>query len=279
MAVSLSTNFVTLFDAEVKQGYQAQQQLAGTCRIRSGVVGSTVKFPKVGKGVAGLRIPQTDVTPLNVAHTNVTATLSDYAAPEYTDIFDQSHVNYNERQELVKVVSGAIGRRADQIKLDALAASSTSLTVANSIGGSNTNLVVAKIREAKRLLDGNNVPAGNRYFLMSADGLANLLSQTEISSSDYNTVKSLVNGAVDTFLGFRFIMMGDRDEGGLSIDGSSDRSTFAWHSDALGYAESIGQATEINYIAEKTSWLVTGKLSAGAVAIDDEGIVKITTRE
>jgi len=279
MAVSLSTNFVTLFDAEVKQAYQGQQQLAGTCRARMGVVGSTVTFPKIGKGVAGVRIPQTDVTPLNVAHTNVSASLSDYAAPEYTDIFDQSHVNYEERQELVQVISGAIGRRADQIKLDALTASSTSLTVSNDIGGTDTNLSVAKIRESKRLMDGNNVPSGDRYFLMSADGLANLLSETEITSSDFNTIKSLVNGAVDSFLGFKFIMMGDRDEGGLSIDGSSDRSTFAWHKNALGYAESIAASTEINYIAEKTSWLVTGKLSAGAVAIDDEGIVKITTRE
>jgi hypothetical protein len=279
MAVSLSTNFVTLFDAEVKQAYQAQQQLAGTCRTRTGVVGSTVQFPKIGKGVAGIRIPQTDVTPLNVAHTNVTATLSDYAAPEYTDIFDQTHVNYNERQELVEVVSGAIGRRADQIKLDALAASSTSLTVSNDIGGTDTNLNVTKIREAKRLMDGKNVPAADRFFLMSADGLANLLSETEVSSSDFNTVRSLVNGQVDTFLGFKFIMMGDRDEGGLSIDGSSDRSTFAWHKAALGFAESMAQSTEINYIAEKTSWLVTGKLSAGSVAIDDEAIVKITSRE
>jgi hypothetical protein len=279
MAVSLSTNFVTLFDAEVKQAYQAQQQLMGTCRSRTGVVGSTVQFPKIGKGVAGIRIPQTDVTPLNVAHTNVSATLADFAAPEYTDIFDQTHVNYEERNELVQVVAGAIGRRADQIKLDALAASSTSLTVSNDIGGTDSNLNVAKIRESKRLMDGNNVPASDRFFLMSADGLANLLSETEISSSDFNTVKALVNGQVDTFLGFKFIMMGDRDEGGLAIDGSSDRTTFAWHKDALGYAESMAQGTEINYVAEKTSWLVTGKLSAGATAIDDEGIVILTSRE
>jgi hypothetical protein len=65
----------------------------------------------------------------------------------------------------------------------------------------------------------------------------------------------------------------------LAIDGSSDRTTFAWHKAALGFAESMAQSTEINYIAEKTSWLVTGKLSAGATAIDDEGIVILTTRE
>lgn len=279
MAVSLSTNFVTLFDAEVKQAYAAEQQLAGTCRTRTGVVGSTVQFPLIGKGVAGIRIPQTDVTPLNIAHTNVTATLSDFAAPEYTDIFDQTHVNYEERSELVQVVAGAIGRRADQIKLDAMVAATPTATVSNDIGGTDSNLNVAKIREAKRQLDGNNVPAADRFFLMSADGLANLLSETEISSSDFNTVKALVNGQVNTFLGFTFIMMGDRDEGGLTIDGSSDRTSFAWHKDAMGYAESMAQSTEINYVAEKTSWLVTGKLSAGAVAIDPEGLVEITTRE
>ena len=279
MAVSLSTNFVTLFDAEVKQAYAAEQQLAGTCRTRTGVVGSTVQFPLIGKGVAGIRIPQTDVTPLNIAHTNVTATLSDFAAPEYTDIFDQTHVNYEERSELVQVVAGAIGRRADQIKLDAMVAATPTATVTNDIGGTDSNLNVAKIREAKRQLDGNNVPTADRFFLMSADGLANLLSETEISSSDFNTVKALVNGQVNTFLGFTFIMMGDRDEGGLTIDGSSDRTSFAWHKDAMGYAESMAQSTEINYVAEKTSWLVTGKLSAGAVAIDPEGLVEITTRE
>jgi hypothetical protein len=279
MAVSLSTNFVTLFDAEVKQAYAAQQQLAGTCRSRMGVVGSTVQFPKIGKGQAQPRIPQTDVVPLNVAHTNVTCSLSDYVAPEYTDVFDQSHVNYEERAELVQVVAGAIGRRSDQIKLDALAASSTSLTVANSIGGANTNLNVAKVREAKRLLDGKNVPKADRYFTMHADGLSSLLSETEVGSSDYNNVRALINGEVMQFLGFSFITFGDMDEGGLAIDGSSDRTHFAWHKDALGYAESISQRTEINYVAEKTSWLVTSMLSAGATSIDDEGIVIITSRE
>jgi len=279
MAASLSTNFVTLFDAEVKQAYQAEQQLKGMCRTRMGVVGSTVQFPKIGKGQATARIPQTDVVPLNVAHTNVTATLADYVAPEYTDIFDQSHVNYEERQELVKVVSGAIGRRADQIKLDALAASSTTLTVGNDIGGTDTNLNVAKIREAKRLLDGNSVPKADRFFSMHADGLSALLGETEIGSSDYNAVRALVNGEVNSYLGFSFVTFGDMDEGGLASDGSSDRTSFAWHKNALGYGESISQRSEINYIPEKTSWLVTAMLSAGAVAIDDEGIVILTTRE
>ena len=279
MAVSLSTNFVKLFEAEVKQAYQSEQKLMGTCRTRSGVVGSTVQFPKIAKAQATVHIPQTDLVALNVTHSNATATLSNYAAPEYTSIFDQQKVNYDERQELVKVVSSAIGRRADQIKLDALTASSTSRTVANSIGGSNTNLNFAKVREAKRLLDGQSVPAADRCLLIHADSLASLLSESQATSVDYVTSQNLMDGKVDTWMGFIVMMFGDMDEGGLAIDGSSDRSLFAFHKDALGYAEGIGIKTEMNYIPEKASWLTTCMLSAGAVAIDDSGIVKITARE
>ena len=279
MSVSLSTNFITLFDSEVKQAYQAGQDLMGTCRARSGVIGSTVQFPKLGKGVATVRTPQTDVVPLNLVHTNATATLSDYIAPEYSDIFNQAKVNYQERAELVQAVGSAIGRRADQLKLDALAASGTSLTVSNDIGGTDTNINVAKLREAKRLMDGANVPKADRHMAISADGLSNLLSETEVGSADYNNVKALVSGEVSHYLGFNVISLGDRDEGGLAIDGSSDRTCFAWHKSALGYAEGIAQKTNIDWIPENPSWLVASMLSAGAVAIDDEGIVIITARE
>ena len=279
MSVSLSNAFVTLFDAEVKQAYQGKAMLVPAVRQRRGVEGSTVKFPKVGKGVATVRVPQTDVTPLNVGFSNVTLTLQDYNAAEYSDIFSQAKVNFDERQELVQVVAGAMGRRQDQMILDALAASSTSLTVANSIGGANTNMNVAKLREAKRLLDKGNVPPDGRHIIIHANGLANLLSETSVTSTDFNSVKALVQGEINTFLGFTFHVLGDRSEGGLAIDGSLDRTCFAFHKDAVGYGEGIGMRTEINYIAEKTSWLVNEVFSAGAIAIDAEGIVSITCRE
>lgn len=279
MAINLSTAFVTLFDAEVKQAYQAQAMLRGAVRLRSGVEGATYKFPKIGRGVAQVRVPQTDVTPLNAEYGQVTVSLEDWIAAEYSDIFMQQKVNFDERRELVQVVSSAIGRRQDQLILDALQASSTSLTVANSVGGNDTNLNVAKLREAKRLLDANNVPMRDRHLIIHADSLASLLGETSVTSSDFNTVKALVQGDINTFLGFTFHTMGDRDEGGLPIDGSDDRTVYAFHREALGMAEGISPKTEINYVPEKTSFLVASMFSAGAVAIDDEGIVKITCRE
>ena len=279
MAIGLSNAFVTLFDAEVKQAYQAKAELVGAVRQRRGVEGSTAKFPKVGKGVATLRIPQTDVTPLNVDFSQVTATMQDWNAAEYSDIFMQQKVNFDERQELVQVVANAIGRRQDQLIIDALEGSGTSLTVANDIGGTDTNLNVAKLREAKKLLDKGNVPPQDRHVVLHANNLAALLSETEVTSSDFNTVKALVSGEINTYLGFTFHILGDRTEGGLTVDGSLDRTVLAFHKDAIGYAEGMGPKTEINYVPEKTSFLVNAMFSAGAVAIDAEGIVDITCRE
>lgn len=279
MSISLSNAFVTLFDAEVKQAYQGKAMLVGAVRQRRGVEGSQVKFPKVGRGVATARVSQTDVTPMNVGFSTVTCTLSDWNAAEYSDIFSQAKVNFDERSELVQVVGAAIGRRQDQLILDALAAASGTGTVANSVGGTNTNMNIAKLREAAKILNQKNVPSEGRHIIIHANSLAAMLEQTSVTSSDFNTVKALVQGEINAFMGFTFHVLGDRSEGGLPIDGSSDRTLYAFHRDAIGYAEGIAPKTEINYIPEKTSWLVNALFSAGAVAIDAEGIVKITARD
>jgi hypothetical protein len=278
MAIALSNAFVTLFDAEVKQAYQAKAQLVGAVRQRRGVEGSTVKFPKVGKGVATPRVTQSDVTPMNVGFSNVTCTLQDWNAAEYSDIFSQQKVNFDERNELVQVVSSAIGRRQDQLILDALGSSSTSLVVTEDEGGTDTGLNVAKLRAAKRLLDKNNVPPTDRHMIIHANSLASLLGETSVTSADFNTVRALVAGELNTFLGFTFHTIGDRAEGGLPI-ASSERKLWAFHRDALGYAEGIAPRSEINYIPEKTSWLVNAVFSAGAIAIDAEGIVEVQTTD
>jgi len=277
MAVGISNAFVQLFDAEVKQAYQASRALAGVTRERNNVEGNQVKFPKIGKGTATIRVPQSDVTPLNVSYSQVTASMSDYIAAEYSDIFHQAKVNFDERRELVQVVGNAIGRRMDQLVIDALNAASSPSTVSTDIGGAGTNLNLAKLLAAKKALDAKNVPAEGRCMVIHANGLAALLDETELTSSDFATVKALSMGEIDTFLGFKFIMLGDRDEGGLPLP--STRTSFAFHRDAVGLGISMNQRSEINYVPEKTSFLVASMFSAGAIAIDDEGIVKISSTE
>jgi len=282
MAQSITNAFVTLFDAEVKQAYQADSVLRGAVRLRSGVQGNTYKFPKLGKGSATARIPQTDVTPLNVTYSQVSCTMSDYNAAEYSDVFHQAKVNFDERSELVQVVSKAIGRRLDQLIIDALDGASSPSTVAKTVVTSGTaassNLNVGKLIASKKALDAKNVPFDDRHLVCHANSLAGMLGDERAISGDYASIKALVSGEINTFLGFKFHIVGDRDEGGLPLS-TNDRSVFAFHRSALGMAENMSMKTEINYVAEKTSFLVNSMFSAGSVAIDDEGIVDITCDE
>ena len=280
---NLSPAFTQLFEAEVHQAYQGAAVLTGAARTRTGVVGSTVNFPKVGKGQASVRTPGTDVVPLNTSFSSVSCTLTDFSASEYSDIFLQNKINFDERRELAQVVGSAIGRRQDQIILDALAAASAGSTVANTVvtTGSATasDLNVGKIIAAKKAMDAKNVPTQNRHMIIHANNLAGLLGDERAISGDFQNIRALVSGELNTMMCFQFHILGDRDEGGLSIDGSNDRTCFAFHQSALGVAVGMPASTEINYIAEKTSFLVTAKLSMGSIAIDTDGIVDVVCRE
>ena len=250
--------------------------------MRTGVIGDAVKFPKVGKGQASIRVPQSDVVPINASFSSVSVSLADYVASEYSDIFNQQKVNFDERRELAQVVGNAIGRREDQILIDALQAASAGTTVAKNVvtsgSAANSNLNVGKIIAAKKGLDAANVPMTDRHFVIHANNLAGLLSDERAISSDFQTLQALVQGSINTMMGFTFHIVGDRDEGGLPL-ASSDRTCFAFHRSALGCAVGIAPKTEINYIPEKTSFLVTSMLSMGAAAIDVDGIVDVVCAE
>lgn len=283
MSTGLSTAFITLFEAEVKQAYQGDAVLRNAVRMRTNVEGSTVKFPKIGKGTAQVRTPQTDVVPLNTSFSTVTATMTDYIAAEYSDIFDQQKVNFDERQELAQVVGKAIARREDQIIIDVMEAASPGATIANTVVTSGSaaasDLNIGKIIAAKKALDAANVPPTDRHAVIHANSLAGLLGDERAISGDFQNIKALVAGELNTMMGFQFHIVGDRDEGGLAIDGSSDRNTFFFHKSAIGCGVGIPPKVEVNYVPEKTSFLVSAMYSAGAVAIDTAGLIKVTCRE
>lgn len=282
MSTNLSPAFVQLFEAEVHQAYQGAAVLRGAARTRTGVVGDTVKFPKVGKGSASVRTPQTDVVPINGSFSSVSVSLTDFVAAEYSDVFNQAKVNFDERQELAALVGNAIGRREDQIIIDALDAASAGSTVAKTVvttgSAAASNLNVGKIIAAKKALDAKNVPATDRHFIIHANNLAGLLGDERAISSDFQTLQALVGGQINQMMGFTFHIVGDRDEGGLPL-ATADRTCFAFHRSAIGVGVGIAPKTEINYIPQKTSFLITAMLSMGAGAIDVDGIVDVICEE
>jgi len=287
MSKNLSSVASEQFDSEVKHEFQTAGVLNGTVTVRNGVVGDTYNFRKMGKGLATQRTaPSSDSIPMDVDHSLIPVTLTDWDADEYTDIFNAAEVNFDEMRELSVTIASALGRRKDQTVIDAAAAGTYSATptagqgglVGTDIGGVGTGWNVTKIRAAKKFLDKRGVPSMDRHAAITADGLEDLLGETEVTSADYNTVRALAQGEIDTFMGFKFHIIEDRDEGGLSKTGTL-QDNYMWHSSAVGQAIGKDITTGADWIAHKKSWLSHGEFKAGSVIRDNEGIVKVQTTE
>jgi hypothetical protein len=279
MSKNLSNAAVTEFDSEVKHEYQGMKTLRDCVTVRNNVVGEAYKFTRMGKGLANQKASQADVTPMDISHDRQTANLENWNAPEYTDIFDQAEVNFDEKAELAQTIAKAIGRREDQIIIDVLAG----ITYATTNDGDPdtgfsttvaTNFTLDTIRTVKSHLDDIEAEQENRFICVRAAALQKLLEDNTVTSADFNTVRALVNGELNTYMGFTFKVIGTRTEGGLPGVAAS-REAFAWHKAAVGLAIGIDMKTTIDWVAQKTSWLANGMYKAGAVAREPQGITRI----
>jgi len=281
MSKFLSNAAVQEFDSEVKHEYQGTKSLRETVTIRTGVVGDAYKFTRMGKGLANQKATQADVTPMDISHGRQTASLENWNAPEYTDIFDAAEVNFDEKSELATTIAKAIGRREDQLVIDAMAAATFAATNDEDPDtgrvfdiSATRNFDLDSIRRAAGHLDDIEADESDRHIVLRAQAMQTLLEDTEVTSSDYNTVKALVNGTLNSYMGFQFHKIGTRKEGGLP-GVAADRIAFAYHKSAVGLAIGIDMQTTIDWVAQKTSWLANGIFKAGAVAREAQGIVKI----
>jgi len=272
MSKTLSAAAQQQFDDMVLQEFQGTGSLRNTVTIRNNVVGDIYKFRHMGKGMANQKPSQADVTPMDVVHDLINCTLENWNAPEYTDIFDQAEVNFDEQSELSEAIASALGRRLDQLIIDACdAEGSPAATIAHG----STALTFEKVNQANTALVKKGVPAGDRTFLLTGDGCEDLLAETEVNSSDYNTVKTLISAGVnDGWMGFNWKVIEDRDEGGIPVT-TGNAESFAYHKKAVGLAIGIDIKAEVNYIAQKTSWLCNGVMKAGSVSRNGNGIVSI----
>jgi len=281
MSKFLTAAAVTEFDNEVKHQYQGMGKLRNTVTVRNSVVGEAYKFTRMGKGLANQKATQADVTPMDISHARQTATLENWNAPEYTDIFDQAEVNFDEKQELAKTIAEALQRREDQLIIDAMAAVTFAATNDQNPDtgrvfdvSATANFGLSLLRSAREHFQDIEADPNEQHIALKSQALQKLLEDTTVTSTDYNTVKALVSGDLDSYMGFKFHVIGTRAEGGLP-GVTTDEIAFAWHKPAIGLAIGIDMKTTIDWVAQKTSWLANGMFKAGAVAREPQGIVKL----
>jgi hypothetical protein len=275
MSASLTAVQQIEFDALVKAEYQSLGfLLRDTVRVRRDVIGATVSFRKVNQIQA---VPTGYLQTVVIQDPNYSQTqaiLQKYTAPTAVDTVQELTVNFDAKMENAMLVANALGRRSDQIIIDSLEVSPGDIIPA---GG--TNMTYLKYTEIIKFFDNNAVPLPERFVAMSASNFQSLLQADQFVSTFYTQNRVLDKGFVREYLGINLIIIPEMVEGGLPLDGANIRKTFAWHKQSTGMGIGHDFRTEINYLPRETSWLVNGIFSAGAVTIDNKGILEIDCDE
>jgi len=283
MSKNISDAQVNDFVQRVHHLYQGEHLLKGVARTRDNVVGVDTRFPVMGRGTATLRTAsQVKLQLMNVAHSRVTCTLAGYNASEMTDIWDQTLINYDEKNELAQVIAGGLGRRKDQIIIDALVAASLSKSVAATSVGDEVGLNIERILSGHKKLNLDEVPLGDRHYLCHATDVEQALSLTEFGSADFNSFRLLHTASVrqdQQAFGLTWHIIGDRGEGGLPVTAGGVRKTYMWHKDALGVASASLIEGDISWLGDYGAWITSGFMKMGACLIDPTGAVEILCDE
>lgn len=280
---STNTNAAIIsYDNEVKQAYQGAAYIRNRVRVKSGVTGQTYDFRTMGSGTATQHTSSELITPADYSHAKKPATLTNWRVGDYTDLFDQAETTVDERAELAQANGKSVGRAEDQLIIDALdAATGIAGTVDEDLGGTDSLINSAKLLRAKKYLMAKQARGGEHTILVNAAGLEGALSETNVTSADYQTFRALVDANLDekVAFGFKWMVIEDRAEGGLPTGSANIRLCFAFDRSAVGLAVGIEPKTYVDWIAERLSYLSQAVVKAGSTVIDPEGVVEVQSYE
>ena len=285
----MSTEITTAFVEQYKSNVFHLAQQKGS-RLRNAVktenvTGKAHFFERIGSTAAEKRTSRHSDTPrMDTPHSRRKVTMDDYDWADLIDNEDKVRMLISPSSEYAMAGAWAMGRAMDDAVIAAAsgtaysgAAGGTSVALASGqkIVHGSAGLTLAKLLSAKEILDSSDVdPDEPRYMIVTAKQLQNVLGVEQITSADYSSVKALVQGEIDTFLGFNFI----RTER-LVTDGTN-RLALAFTQNALGLALGQDITTKISERADKNyATQVFLSMSIGATRVEDEKVVEIACVE
>lgn len=242
MSQQISTAHVEQYrDNVIMLAQQKGSRLRPTARLDGDVVGKAVYYDRIGATAAVRNTARHADTPLaETPHSRRKAYLYDYDWADLIDKSDKYKTLYDPTNFYVRAAFWAMGRAMDDLMIEAASGNAytgedgstvSALPSAQKILHGSTGLSLTKLISAKEKLDAAEVdPDVERHIIVSAALVTDMLNTTEIQSADYNSVRALVEGKVNTFLGFQF-----RRTERLATDSSSDILCLAYTGEALGF--------------------------------------------
>ncbi len=308
MSAQITTAFVDQFGANV---FHLSQQKGS--RLRSAVRNESQKgesqfYDRIGKVAAVKKAGRHSNTPqLDTPHSRRMVTLEDYEWADLIDKADKVRMLNDPSSEYVMAAMWALGRSQDDEIIAASVGSAysgqkgltpvahpNSQKYAANNATAVSNLNVRTLRAIRRIFMANEVDTSEGlYMAVQSSQIEALLGQTEVTSSDYAAVKALVQGEVDTFMGFKFIQIeristqvaalsGSGTTGavgsGTSLVGS--RKCFAWSKSGLLLAVGMDMVSRIDERNDKSySTQAYACMSVGATRMEEEKVVEVICLE
>ena len=302
MSLQIPVSFVDQFKANILMlSQQKQAKLRGCCRPES-VTGDTMYVERLGPKDAQLRGARHGETPVSDAqHSRRKLSMADYIVP--ADLIDkpdklkllidpQSSYTQNQVFSLNRAIDdvviaalygAAYGGHAGGTTINSydvgesrLVQSDGTIRAAGSdfSDATETPLTIAKLLTCKQLLDDAEIDEDRqRYFVCNPFNLNQLMNTTEVKSSDYNTVKALAQGNVDTYMGFNFIKSTR-----LPADDTDTGATrcFAFAQDAIVLAVAEEPSVSVSVRNDLCDSIqVFSTLSIGATRVEGPAVVQI----
>ena len=286
MSTQITTAFVNQFSANVQMLSQQMGSLLRDAVDVESVNGEKAFFDQVGSTAAIKKTSRHADTPLvETPHTRRMVTMSDYEWADLIDEQDKVRLLIDPTSTYGRAAAAAMGRAMDdEIIAAALGTAKTgkdggtdtALPAGQKIAHGSAGLTIAKLVSAKELLDAASVdPSIPRHIVVSPKQISDLLNNTTVTSSDFNTVKALAQGEINSFVGFNFIVSNR-----LTTDSNSDRQVIAFAQDGLKVGMGKEPMAKIDERADKSyATQVYYCQTLGATRMEEEKVVEIACNE
>ena len=286
MSSQVNKAFVQQFsDNLIHLAQQKGSKLMGSV-MNKRVSAKYAHFDRLGLQVAQKKTSRHADTPLvDTPHSRRRVSMDDYEVADLIDSQDEIRMLIDPRSGYAESMSMALGRTMDDIIIDAADGNATSVdaddstsnvaiahTVDEDFSSANSDITLEKLIEAKRILMANEVqPDEELYFVCDATALGNLLNIAEVTSADYNSVRALVSGDIDSYVGFKFIQS-ER----LNNSSEGFKNCLAYAKSGIGLAVGEDITVKISDRPDKShATQVYARATAGAVRIDEAKVVVV----
>ena len=283
MSSQITTAFVQQYSANIQMLSQQMGSLLRDKVRQESVVGKNAFFDQVGSVTAQLKTSRHSDTPqIDTPHSRRRVSLADY---EYADLIDQQdkvRLLIDPTSSYAQAAAYAMGRAMDDVIIAAATGTAftgetgaTSESAQTAIAAGGTGLTIAKLRTAKQTFDLASVdPSIPRHIVVGPEQITNLLGTTQVTSSDFNTVKALANGEVNSFLGFNFTVSNRLAKSG------NDRTCIAFAQDGITLGIGKDVNARIDERADKSyATQVYYCMSIGATRMEQAKVLGVVCQE